>query len=565
MAKAVFDELRAARPKNGFTVGIIDDVTHTSLAVDPAFTIEPDDVVRAVFYGLGADGTVGANKNSVKIIAEDAGLYAQGYFVYDSHKSGAQTVSHLRFGPRPIHAPYLIQRANFVGLPPVPVRGADRRAAPRGAGRHVPAEQPVRPGRGLGSPAALDAAADHRQALRFFVIDASKVADAGRAARPHQHRAADLLLRDLRRAAAGRGDPAHQARDREDLRREGRGGRAPELPGGRRHAGAAVRGHRPRRGDEPVRAAADRAGRRARVRAHGHREDDGGPRRRDPRQRDAGRRHVPVRHRGVGEAQHRRRGAGLGAGALRPVRPVQLRLPARGDPRQVLRRGRRSRAAPADFKSAPINVRGFPDVRFTLQFYVEDCTGCGLCVEACPAHSPVDPEREGDQPPRQAAAGRAGASGDRVLRDPAGERPRTGRFRQRARRAVPRAAVRVLRRLRRLRRDAVPEAAVAAVRRPDAGRQRDRLLVDLRRQPAGDAVVHEPGGPRPGLVQLAVRGQRRVRSRLPAGRRQAPGARRRSRADAGAAARRGARRRDPHRAAGRRSPRFARSARGWRS
>jgi pyruvate-ferredoxin/flavodoxin oxidoreductase len=89
-------------------------VTHTSLVPDLAFTLEPADEVRAVFYGLGADGTVGANKNSAKIIAEDAGLYSQAYFVYDSHKSGAQTVSHLRFGPKPIHAPYLITSASFV-------------------------------------------------------------------------------------------------------------------------------------------------------------------------------------------------------------------------------------------------------------------------------------------------------------------------------------------------------------------------------------------------------------------------------------------------------------------
>ncbi len=114
MARAVFDELKEPTPRNGFTVGIIDDVEHTSLAFDARFSIEPDDVVRAVFYGLGADGTVGANKNSVKIIAEGAGLHAQGYFVYDSHKSGAQTVSHLRFGPRPIHAPYLVDSANFI-------------------------------------------------------------------------------------------------------------------------------------------------------------------------------------------------------------------------------------------------------------------------------------------------------------------------------------------------------------------------------------------------------------------------------------------------------------------
>ena len=114
MIKAVYDNLAAARPKNHFTVGITDDVTHTSLAVDPAFSIERDDVVRAVFYGLGADGTVGANKNSIKIIGEETGNFAQGYFVYDSKKSGSMTVSHLRFGPKPIRAPYLISQANFV-------------------------------------------------------------------------------------------------------------------------------------------------------------------------------------------------------------------------------------------------------------------------------------------------------------------------------------------------------------------------------------------------------------------------------------------------------------------
>lgn len=106
MAKAAFDELKAAKPRTSFTLGINDDVSHTSLTIDERFQIEKDDVTRAVFYGLGADGTVGANKNSVKILAEDAGRFAQGYFVYDSHKSGAQTISHLRFGPDPIHAPY---------------------------------------------------------------------------------------------------------------------------------------------------------------------------------------------------------------------------------------------------------------------------------------------------------------------------------------------------------------------------------------------------------------------------------------------------------------------------
>ncbi len=114
MAKAVFDELCKESPKNHFTVGIYDDVTHNSLDFDPAFSIESDKTVRCVFWGLGADGTVGANKNSIKIIGEETDNYAQGYFVYDSKKSGSSTISHLRFGPEPIQSHYLISQANFV-------------------------------------------------------------------------------------------------------------------------------------------------------------------------------------------------------------------------------------------------------------------------------------------------------------------------------------------------------------------------------------------------------------------------------------------------------------------
>ena len=114
MVKAVFDNLCAAAPKNHFTVGINDDVSHTSLKFNPEFSTESDKVVRALFYGLGADGTVGANKNSIKIIGEETENYAQGYFVYDSKKSGSITVSHLRFGPQPIRSTYLVSRANFI-------------------------------------------------------------------------------------------------------------------------------------------------------------------------------------------------------------------------------------------------------------------------------------------------------------------------------------------------------------------------------------------------------------------------------------------------------------------
>jgi pyruvate-ferredoxin/flavodoxin oxidoreductase len=116
MVVGVFNELRKDAPKNHFSIGIVDDVTHTSLDFDPHFTTEPVGEVRAVFWGLGADGTVSANKNSIKIIGEQTPNYAQGYFVYDSKKSGAMTVSHLRFGPHPIKSAYLIQRATFIAV-----------------------------------------------------------------------------------------------------------------------------------------------------------------------------------------------------------------------------------------------------------------------------------------------------------------------------------------------------------------------------------------------------------------------------------------------------------------
>jgi pyruvate-ferredoxin/flavodoxin oxidoreductase len=114
MVQAIYVNLAKDKPKNHFTVGIMDDISHSSLTYDPSFDVEPADVTRALFYGLGADGTVGANKNSIKIIAEETPNYGQGYFVYDSKKSGAITISHLRFGPRPIKSAYLVTKANFI-------------------------------------------------------------------------------------------------------------------------------------------------------------------------------------------------------------------------------------------------------------------------------------------------------------------------------------------------------------------------------------------------------------------------------------------------------------------
>ena len=115
MVAGVFAELAHDRPRRRFTIGIIDDVSGLSLPYDKSLDIEPPGTTRAVFFGLGSDGTVGANKNTIKILGAEENLYAQGYFVYDSKKSGSQTVSHLRFGPQPIRAPYLVQQAGFVG------------------------------------------------------------------------------------------------------------------------------------------------------------------------------------------------------------------------------------------------------------------------------------------------------------------------------------------------------------------------------------------------------------------------------------------------------------------
>ena len=177
--------------------------------------------------------------------------------------------------------------------------------------------------------------------------------------------------------------------------------------------------------------------------------------------------------------------------------------------------------APDGFKSAPVNARGYPGAGFSLQFYLEDCTGCGLCVEACPANSPIEPGIKAINMAPKAGLVEPEREEHRLLRDAARQRPRPRRFRQCARRAVSRTVVRILRRLRRLRRDALRQAAVAAVRRPPDGRQCHRLLVDLWRQPAGDALDQERRRARAGLVEFAVRGQCRIRPRLPPRRRQA--------------------------------------------
>ncbi len=180
MVKGIFDALRESHPRNHFTAGIEDDVTHSSLPYDPTYSIEPAETVRCVFWGLGSDGTVGANKNSIKIIGEETDNYAQGYFVYDSKKAGTVTISHLRFGPHPIHAPYLIDQANFVACHQFHL--LERNDVLKQA---MPGSVFL-----LNSPYGPDEVWEHlteavrrtifERRLRFYVIDATQVArDAG--------------------------------------------------------------------------------------------------------------------------------------------------------------------------------------------------------------------------------------------------------------------------------------------------------------------------------------------------------------------------------------------------
>ena len=389
-AKAVFDELAKPEPKNGFTVGITDDVTHLSLSVDPDYTTEPDDVVRAVFYGLGADGTVGANKNSVKIIAEDAGRYAQGYFVYDSHKSGAQTVSHLRFGPRPIRAPYLIRQASFVACHQFHfVQRTDvlRLAAP---GATFLLNSPFGPNEvwdQLPRPAQQQII---DKKLKFFVIDASTAAaDVGLKNRTN------TILQTCFFAISGvlpRVEAIAAIKDSIKKTYGKKGGRIVEQNFAAVD-GALARLHevlvpatvtstteRP----PTVPASASDFVRRVTARMIEGLGDD-----------------IPVSAMPIdgtfpsGTAAYEKRNIAEEVPIWLSDLCIQCGQCSFVCPHSVIRAKyydeTRLAGAPDGFKHAPVNARGYPGTEFTLQFYLEDCTGCGLCVEACPALSAVEP------------------------------------------------------------------------------------------------------------------------------------------------------------------------------
>jgi pyruvate-ferredoxin/flavodoxin oxidoreductase len=389
MARTIFDEMKKPGPKHGFTIGITDDVSQSSLAVDESFDIEPPEVVRALFFGLGADGTVGANKNSTVILASDPGRYAQGYFVYDSKKSGSYTISHLRFGPRPIRAPYLLKSANFVGIHKFDFVYKLDVLATAAPGATVL----------LNSPYPADQVWDQLprevqqqivgKALALHVIDASRVASAlGLGSR------VNTILQTCFFALCGvmPRDTAIEAIKRATERTYARKGK--EIV---RKNFAAIDSALENLHQVVVPAQA------------------AGPRRRLPLVPES----APDFVRNVTATILALRGDTLPVSAL-PVdgtyptgtsryekRNIADDVPVwESDlciqcgqcaivcPHSVIRAkyydGSRLAGAPAAFKAAPINARGYPDSRFTLQIYVEDCTGCGVCVENCPAHSPTE-------------------------------------------------------------------------------------------------------------------------------------------------------------------------------
>ncbi len=386
MAKRIFDEMAGERPARHFTIGIRDDVTHLSLDYDPAFSTEDPATVRAVFFGLGADGTVGANKNSIKIIGEETDNYAQGYFVYDSKKAGSMTISHLRFGPRPIRSEYLISRATFVACHQFSfLERLDvlRVAEPGGV---FLLNSPYGPGEVWGHlPRSVQEQLIAKR-LRLFVIDGNRVArDAGMGGR------VNTVMQTCFFAISG------------VLPREG-------AIAAIKHAIEKSYG---RRGSAVVRKNCDAVDS-ALVALH----EVALPARVTSLApiRPA----VPATAPPFVQAVTARMIAGEGdllpVGALPPdgtyptataqweKRNIALEIPAWDEalciqcgkcvlvcPHSVIRAKVYApgllEGAPPGFKSEPARWREFPDSRFTLQVSPEDCTGCALCVEVCPAKS----------------------------------------------------------------------------------------------------------------------------------------------------------------------------------
>jgi pyruvate-ferredoxin/flavodoxin oxidoreductase len=386
MVKGIFDEMAKARPRTGFTIGIQDDVTHTSLAYDPSFSTEDPDTVRAIFYGLGADGTVGANKNSIKIIGEETDNYAQGYFVYDSKKSGSVTVSHLRFGPRPIRSTYLISRATFVACHQFSFleRLDVLRLAEPGAifllnGPYEPAEVWDHLPRGVQEQIIA-------KRLRFFVIDGNRVArEAGMGGRVNTvmqtcfFAISGVLPRDEAIASIKHAIEKTYGKRGEALVRKNWAAvdsaleHLSEVPVPDRVTSAVeMRPAVPDEAPEFVRRVTAKmiAGEGDELPVSAVPADGTYP---------------------SGTTRWEKRNIALEIPVWDEALCIQCGKCVLVCPHAVIRAKvyppAQLEGASSSFKSAPARWRELSDARFTLQIAPEDCTGCALCVEVCPAKS----------------------------------------------------------------------------------------------------------------------------------------------------------------------------------
>jgi pyruvate-ferredoxin/flavodoxin oxidoreductase len=395
MIKAVFDNLAVAEPKNHFTVGITDDVTHTSLDFDPEFNIEPDNTVRAIFYGLGADGTVGANKNSIKIIGEETNNYAQGYFVYDSKKSGSVTVSHLRFGSQPIRSTYLISKANFVACHQWDFI------------EKFPILKDIIPGGTflLNSPYEKDEIWNHlpqsvqeqiiQKHLKFYVINAYKVArQAGMAGRINtvmqvcffalsgvlpREEAIEEIKKSIRKTYGKKGDEIVQMNiNAVDTTLDN----LDELGNGQLDLNPKSKIQNPKSIDTAPAFVRDVLGKM--IARCG---DD-----------------IPVSALPAdgtypaGTAKWEKRNIAQEIPVWDTDVCVQCGKCVMVCPHSVIRskvyEPQRLENAPSTFKSSDAKDHDWQGLKYTIQVAAEDCTGCGICVDVCPAKNKAEPRRK---------------------------------------------------------------------------------------------------------------------------------------------------------------------------
>ena len=392
MVRAVFEELAKDARKNHFTIGINDDVTHTSLDYDASFQIEGDDVTRALFFGLGADGTVGANKNSIKIIGENTDLHCQGYFVYDSKKSGSRTVSHLRFGPEPIHAPYLIQSANFIACHQFDQVNRIEILAQAAEGAVFLLDAPYAADEVWGHlPRPVQQTIIDRN-IELYVIDATSVAR-----KVGMGKRINTIMQACFFALSGvlpRDEAIAQIKKAIKKTYESKGLDVVE----KNFAAVDAALDHLYKVEVPAKASSDRE--LASV------VPDSAP--------DFVREVTAMMMRGHGDdlpvSKMPVDGTYPSATARFEKSNVSDRVPL-WEPDLCIQCGNCSfvcphsvirakfyhedslEEAPDSFPSAPVTARGFPETRYSLQVYVEDCTGCNLCVSACPVRAPDDPEK----------------------------------------------------------------------------------------------------------------------------------------------------------------------------